>query len=627
METIKTTSEIISNTSEEVKNNKIRYINKDWTLNKFGNSQFYKKQKDELKDGLKISDFLATLLMNRGLDTKEKAIKFLFGEMSDLHSPFLLKDMKKAVERVALAINNNEKIGFFTDYDADGTTSNATFGLAFNKVLNYDNIVLYMPHRELEGYGLNNGALKKLKEQGCSVVVSADIGITAYEQAEYCKEIGIDLIITDHHLPKLPENYDKDAKDKSQFLPQAYALVNPNRPDCDYPFKGICGCFVAYKFLCALWMELGRDTSELDFLIPIVAIAIVSDIVPLLDENRIVVKKGLEIMNSKNGTGIVGLDALIEAAGLKNLDSDSIGFGIGPRINACGRMEHAMLASELLRTDDVIFAKERANEINILNENRKKFTKEVIEKAYEQVTTEYMDNNTMLPFYVEEVHVGVVGIGAGQLTEKLSRPSIIVTDHPELEGYLVGSARSVKGIDIFKILSFCEKAFDANDKNQRWGGHSQAAGLTIKKDRFPILAELINDYFTKNPIDPSLITPKIKIDKQIRVTDVNGKLMEDIQFLAPFGEANPKVQLALKETSCTISYKKNDTLGISILTLNSEIMYGVGFKMLDKAKDLNISNEVVSNLDVIFKPAFNEYQGRKSIQLMIDDFRRSPVVS
>jgi single-stranded-DNA-specific exonuclease len=601
--------------------NKVRYINKQWFLNKYGNGEKYKEIKAELRNSLKISDTLVTLLMNRGIDTKEKAIQFLYGTMDSVHSPFLLKDMKKAVERTAKAIRNNEKIGAFTDFDADGTTSNAIFGLTFQNVLNYNNFELYIPHRELEGYGLNCKALKKLQDNGCSLVISADIGITAFKEAAYCKEIGLDLIVTDHHLPKFPENYNPNDEDQFQYLPQAYALVNPNRPDCTYPFKGICGCAVAYKFLCALMIELGRSPSELDFLIPIVATAIVADIVPIVDENRVYVKKGLEIMNSKERSGIIGLDALIDVVGYKQIDAEAIGFGLAPRINACGRLEHAMLASELLRTNDPIFAKERAKEINTLNEKRQEYTKKVIEKIYEQIDDQYLSDNIVVCLHVQDVHVGVVGIGAGQVTEKLHRPCIIVTDHPELEGYVVGSARSIKAIHILNVLNACKDAFDKNDDNQRFGGHSQAAGLTISKERFPILQQMLKDYFIKNPVDKSDLTPKLLIDATIRVSDINGKLMEDIEFLAPYGEGNPRVQFGLKSVSCTSLFYKGDTLGIKIPT-NTYVLSGVAFKMQDKAKDLKLQNEVATTLDIAFQPTWNDYKGTKSIQLSIADIKK-----
>lgn len=604
--------------------NKVRYTEKLWYLNRFGNSPTSKPIKEQLKNELKINDILATLLLNRGIDTKEKAMKFLYGTLDDLHSPFLLKDMEKAVERTKIAIENNETIGFFTDYDADGTTSNALFGLAFRRILNYDNIILHMGDREKDGYGLNNQGLKMLQDKGCSLVITADIGITNYKEAEYCKEIGLDLIITDHHLPKLPADYDENAEDKSQYLPQSLALVNPNRPDCEYPFKGICGCGVAFKFLTALWMELGRDTSELHSLIPIVAIATVADIVPLIDENRIIVKEGLTMMNNPEGTGLVGLDALIKVTGYKHLDADSIGYGLGPRINTCGRLAHAMLASELLTTDDQYFAEKRAKEINDLNATRQEYQREVIEKSFEAITQEYLDNNTMVVLYVPDVHVGVVGIAAGQVTERLYRPSLIVTDHPELEGYLTGSCRSIKDIHVLNVLMSVADAF-GDDENTKFGGHSQAAGLTIRKDRFPILQEAIKKYFEKNPVPPNMLKPRILLDKALRVSDIDAKLMEDIDFLAPYGEANPPVKFGFKNVPVKgIKFHKNDALGISIPNGKRDLR-GIGFNMHDKAKDLNLQENVAAILDIAFVPAWNEFKGIKTIQIMLEDIRRSHV--
>lgn len=612
------------NTISEVKENKIRYVDKTWLINKLGNLPQSSEKKEFLKHELKVSDLLATFLLNRNIDTPEKAKVFLYGTTNDLHSPFLLKGMKKAVERTAQAIRNNEKIGFFTDFDADGTTSNALFGLAFKNVLNYNNIVLYIPHREKEGYGLNCPALKKLQDDGCSLVISADIGITAYKEANYCKEIGLDLIITDHHLPKLPDNYNKMDENQEQYLPNAYSLINPNRPDCTYPFKGICGCGVAYKFLCALWMELGRDVNELEFLIPIVTVATIADIVPLIDENRIIVKKGLEMMSRPEKTGIIGLDALIEVTGYKSIDSEAVSFGLAPRINSCGRLEHAILASELLCADDAVFALERAKEINTLNETRKEYQKIVIEKSYEQINQEYLDNNTAICFYVPDAHVGVVGIAAGQLTEKLYRPSIIVTDHPEHEGYVVGSARSIKSIHILNVLMECKDAFDINDDKERFGGHAQAAGLTIKKERFSLLQQKIKEYFDLNPVSPKDLIPKLLMDKAVRLHDVNGALMEDIDFLAPYGEGNPKIYLGLKQIDCSkIRFYKNETLGIVIPADRNRDYKAIGFKMHDKAKDLGLEENVAATLDIAFQPSWNEYQGNRNIQLMLEDIRRS----
>lgn len=603
--------------------NLIRYIEKTWLLNKNGNLPQSQIIKEQLKNDLKINDVLATLLLNRGLDTKEKAVRFLYGTLDDLYSPFLLQDMKKAVQRIKVAIENNEKIGFFTDFDCDGTTSNALFALAFMKILGYENIELYIPHREHEGYGLNCPAIQKLKDKGCSLIISADIGITAYKEAEYCNNIGVDLIITDHHLPKLPDNYNKNDSDQFKYLPQAYALVNPNRPDDAYPFKGICGCMVAFKLLNALWIELGRPTSELEYLIPIVAVATVADIVPLVDENRIIVKKGIEMMNRPEKTGIIGLDALIQVAGYNHIDGGSIGFGIGPRINACGRLESAMLASELLITDDKDFARERANQINQINQVRQEHTKKVIEEAYKFITEDYLKNNTALCLYVPDVHVGVVGIAAGQLTEKLYRPSLIATDHPEKKGYLTGSARSIKGIHILNVMLSCKDAFDSSDDNERFGGHSQAAGFTIKKENFEKLQNMIREYFIMNPIAKEDLKPKLMIDKALRLSEINGKLMEDIAFLSPYGEGNPEPIFGLKKAGSVIKFYKKNTLGICINVHNSPSLNGIAFQMQDKAKDLGLRDQISANLDLAFQPQWNEHAGRKTVQMVINDFRKS----
>ena len=601
----------------------VKYINKQWLLNKHGNHKNYKPLKEQLMNELKINDILATLLLNRGIKTADEAIKFLYGTLDDLHSPFLLMDMEKAVERTKKAIEGNEMIAFFTDFDCDGTTANAIFGLAFKKILKYENIVLYIPHRKKEGYGLNCPALKNLQDQGCSLVISADIGITAYKEADYCKEIGLDLIITDHHLPKLPEDYDPNDPDQFKYLPQSYALVNPNRPDDNYPFKGICGAFVAFKFLQALWTVLGRDPKELDVLIPIVATAVVADIVPLKDENRIIVKEGLRMMNREGMTGIPGFDEIMKSTGYKQFDADSIAFGIAPRINTCGRLEHAKMASELILSEDEDFSRERAKEINNLNEERKKYQNEVIEKAFEAITEDYLSNNTAVCLYVPKVHAGVVGIAASQVVEKVFRPTIIVTDHPEMEGYLVGSARSIPSLHLLNILMDCKDAFNPNDEKEKFGGHSQAAGLTIHKDNFPKLQEALRKYFIVHPVSKEELMPKLVLDKALRITDVNGKLMEDIDFLAPYGAENPSVKFGFKNVPSVIKFYKNDTLGFILPSANGQSLRGSGFRMHDKAKDLGLQESVSANLDLAFVPKWNEYGGHKSIQVGVEDFRRS----
>ncbi|MBA4185317.1 MAG: single-stranded-DNA-specific exonuclease RecJ, partial [Acidobacteria bacterium] len=452
---------------------------KRWTIQKHNHEEV-----KLLANALKVSPIVAALLISRGHETEEKAHQFLNPSTEHLHEPYLLKDMKTAVNRILKAIENGEKILIWGDYDVDGTTGTVVLRKAL-EILGAKTI-FHVPHRFTEGYGVNIPELEKAKKCGCSLVVSVDCGIRSFEPLNWAKENGLDVIITDHHLP-----------DESNGNPPALAIINPNQPDCEYPDKNLAGVGVAFKLAHALLREKRKENLVKSFL-KVVAIGTIADVMNLTGENRAIVSLGLKDLPKAVNYGLKALMEVADCTG--EMSSYDIGFRIAPRINAAGRMDAARHVVELLETTDFDEARSIAEMLNSRNRERQKIQQEITALAF--LETKVITSKNFIVVAGEGWHRGVIGLAASKIAEKLYRPTIVLS----LEnGIAHGSARSIAGYHLLNGLDSCSELFE------QYGGHAAAAGMTIRRENIEQLQEKLNDHATANLSADDLI-PELKID-------------------------------------------------------------------------------------------------------------------
>lgn len=469
----------------------------------------------ELAEKLAISPILGQLLLQRGITEVAEAKKFFRPQLSDLHNPFLMKDMDLAVERLNLAIGRKEHILVYGDYDVDGTTA---VSLVYKFILQfYSNIDYYIPGRYNEGYGVSRMGIDYACEMGVTLIIVLDCGIKAVEEITYAKEKGIDFIICDHHVP-------------DDVLPPAVAILNAKRLDNTYPYTHLAGCGVGFKFMQAFAMNNGIDFHHLTPLLDLVAVSIASDIVPIMGENRILAYHGLKQLNSHPS---VGLKAIIDVCGLadKELTVSDIVFKIGPRINASGRIQNGKESVDLLTEKDFSIALEKSNQINQYNETRKDLDKNMTEEAYKIVEElEGLENQRSIVIYNEEWHKGVIGIVASRLTEVFYRPAVVLTRTDDMA---TGSARSVAGFDVYKAIEHCR------DLLENFGGHTYAAGLSMKIENVPIFTQRFEKFVTEH-ILPEQTSAVIDIDAELDFKDISSKFAHDLKKFNPYGPDNQK---------------------------------------------------------------------------------------
>ena len=405
----------------------------------------------EISKKYQISELLAKILLNRNIDTDDKIEKFLYPKLEDLNSPYLFKDMEKAVNRIEKALSGKEKITIYGDYDVDGITSITVLKSFLDEI--DANVDYYLPNRLSEGYGLNNLALDKIKENGTQLLITVDCGISAYNEVAYAKSLGMDVIVTDHH--ECPE-----------ILPEAIAVIDAKRNDDTYPFNSLAGVGVSFKLVQAVCEKLKLPAETYLKYLDIVCLGTVADIVPLIEENRVIVKYGLETMKK---TKNVGLKALIETSGYKSIDSSAISFGLAPRMNACGRMGQAEIALKMLLTNDENEAKQIAEKLQVMNRERQEIERIIMQDAVEIIQKKHMENENVIVVGNENWHHGVIGIVASKITEAYYKPSILICFEGE-DGK--GSGRSIDGFDLHEALSACGEYL------LKYGGHEMAIGLT-----------------------------------------------------------------------------------------------------------------------------------------------------
>jgi single-stranded-DNA-specific exonuclease len=560
-----------------------------WTLKHKPDSEKVKN----LAAQLNIDELIANLLLQRGVQTFEDARRFFRPSFDDLHNPYLMKDMDKAVGRIEKAIEDCENIMVFGDYDVDGTTAVSLMSSYLKSF--YPNIATYIPDRYDEGYGISYKGIDYAEDNGITLIIALDCGIKSIDHITYAKNKKIDFIICDHHRP-------------GNELPDAVAVLDPKREDCEYPYDELCGCGVGFKLIQALGQNRNQTIEDLIPYLDLVATAIAADIVPITGENRVLAKFGLEVINSNPRPGI---KALIQNVKKKELTITDVVFIIAPRINAAGRIKHGNHAVELLTEFDLDQAEQFASEIEQYNTDRKDLDKQITKEALQQIE----GNNEMERFstvvYQENWHKGVIGIVASRLIETYYRPTLVFTKSGDK---LAASARSVKGFDVYNALEACAEHLE------QFGGHMYAAGMTIKEENYIDFKDAF-EKVVQETIHPDLLTPEILIDAEINFADITPKFIRILKQFEPFGPEN----MTPVFMSCDLNdtgYAKHlgngeDHLKLFVKQNGSEGLAGIGFgigKKLDIVKDYK-------SFDAVYCIDENEWNGNVTTQLRIKDIR------
>lgn len=546
-----------------------------------------------LKEALQVDDVVATLLLQRGIETYEAAKTFFRPSLDDLHNPFLMKDMDKAVSRIEAAILQNENILVFGDYDVDGTSSVALMS-SYLKTRT-DNVATYIPDRYDEGYGVSFKGIDFAHDNDFTLIIALDCGIKAIDKVVYAKEKGIDFIICDHHRP-------------GNKLPEAVAILDPKRDDCEYPYKELCGCGVGFKLIQALASKEGKPVEELAEYLDLVATAIGADIVPITGENRALAYFGLQVINSSPRPGI---KAIINQVKKEELTITDVVFIVAPRINAAGRMKHGNYAVTLLTESNFEQAQEYAAEIEEFNTDRREADRRITEEALQQIEKQSEQEGFTTVVYKEDWHKGVIGIVASRLIETYYRPTLVFTKSGDK---LAASARSVSGFDIYNALEAC------SDHIEQFGGHKYAAGLTLKEENYEAFKQAFEDEVSKT-IDKSFLTPEIKIDSKIDLNQVDNKLMRIIRQFAPFGPGNMTPIFMtdnLRDTGYGKCVGEDDKhLRITVTQNGSKKIVCIGFGLGDKL-------DIISNkkpFKAVYSVDENHWNGSVSLQLKLRDIK------
>ena len=548
---------------------------------------------DALAKALKVDGLVAQLLLQRGISTYDEAKKFFRPELSHLHDPFLMKDMDLAVERIEKAIAGNENILVFGDYDVDGTTAVALVSSYLRGY--YPNVATYIPDRYDEGYGISYQGIDFAEDNGFTLIIALDCGVKAIEKVAYAKEKNIDFIICDHHRP-------------GNKLPDAVAILDPKREDCEYPYDELCGCGVGFKLVQALTLKKGGQIDDLIPYLDLVATAIGADIVPITGENRVLAYHGLKVINAKPRTGF---KAIIDQVKKTELTITDVVFIIAPRINAAGRMKHGQYAVNLLTENDIEQAKKFASEIEKFNYDRRELDQEITEEALLQIEKNNEKDGFTSVVYKDTWHKGVIGIVASRLTETYYRPTLVFT---KSGNKLAASARSIKGFDVYNALQGCA------DCIEQFGGHKYAAGLTMLEEQYEAFKKQFEKVVSET-IDPKLLTPEIKVDAQIELNAITPKLIRILKQLAPFGPGNMN-PVFMAENLRDTGYAKGVGQGakhlkLSITQIGSRPIGAIGFNLGDKLAI--VKNE--RSFDAVFSLDENEWQGNVSLQLKLRDLR------
>ena len=564
-------------------------MTKKWQI--YETTQNKQEKIEELKQKYNINQLLATILVNRGIIEQEKLKIFLNPTRKDFHNPFLMPDMEKAVDRIMKAIEKNEKIIIYGDYDADGITS-ITVLKSFFKDLGID-VDYYIPNRLCEGYGLNKTAVEEIANNRYNLMITVDCGITAIEEVELAKIKNIDTIVTDHH-------------EVADELPKAIAVIDAKRKDSIYPCRDLAGVGVVFKLIQALAIKLGlKEESYLKYL-DIVCVGTISDIVPLKDENRVIAKLGLLLINQ---TKNIGLKSILLSAGYKNIDSMAISFGVAPRINACGRMGHAEKALELLLCKNINDANRLTNELNEFNKIRQETEKSIFEEAVLKIENENLNNKNTIVVAGENWHHGVIGIVASKITEMYFKPSILLCYEDNIAK---GSGRSITGFDLHDALMKCADIID------KFGGHSMAIGITIKKENVQKFYDKIEKIASDMKVDE--IIPIIQIDSKISLNNIDKEMVASLKQLEPFGEGNKTPIFAIKNLKIDSIRALSEGKHLKLtLRENNTMINAIGFNMGNLVQEYKIGDKI----DVAGVLEINTFNGVDSIQINLKDIMKS----
>lgn len=563
-------------------------MNKKW--------EFYEKDEEKIKrvqQEFKISKLLATVIVNKNLSTKEEIETFLNPTRNDFHDPYLMPDMNIAVNRIIKAIESKEKVIIYGDYDVDGITS-ITVLKKFLKDRGLE-VDEYIPNRLNEGYGLNKNAIEKIVSNNYKLMITVDCGISGIEEIEYANSLGLETIVTDHHEP-------------SDVLPNALAVVDAKRKDNKYPFNQLAGVGVVFKLIQAIGMKYKLDEKEYLKFLDIVCVGTISDIVPLVDENRVIAKLGLMLVKvTKN----IGLKTLINTIGYKKIDSSAISFGVAPRINACGRMGCEREALNLFLTEDFTEATEISKRLNEYNKQRQDTEKRIFEEVLQKIEKNEKDMPCII-LANENWHHGVIGIVASKITEMYYKPSILICYEGD-EGK--GSGRSIPGFDLYDAVSKCDKYIE------KFGGHSMAIGISLKKENFNGFRNDFEQYASKTNV--SELVPIIKIDDEIGTKDMQVNVVNELNILEPFGEAN-KMPIFMYRNLKINSIRALSEGKHLKMTLKDDnlIIDAIGFNMGNLVQEYCLGEKI----DILGNLEINRYNGVETVQINLRDIRKSYLI-
>ena len=557
---------------------------------------------NQIAEKYRISPILARLIRNRDMTSDQEIDFYLNGTIADLFDGMLMKDMDKAVEILAEKIREGAPIRVIGDYDIDGV--NATYVLQEGIAKLGGDVDTDIPDRIKDGYGLNRMLIDRALDEGIDTIITCDNGIAASEEIAYGKKQGLTIIVTDHH--EVP--YLDAGSGREYLLPQADAVIDPHRADCDYPFKGLCGAAVAYKLVEALYEVMQRDVDDVDYLMQNVAIATVGDVMDLVGENRIFVKQGLEMLKRTNNHG---LKALMECTGVPvdRLSAYHIGFVIGPCINASGRLDTAKRALELLNAPNRREAVMLAEDLKALNDSRKEMTEKGVEEAVEQIENTSMGEDKVLVIYLPDCHESIAGIIAGRIKERYYRPTFVLTAGEE---GVKGSGRSIEAYNMFEEMCKCRALFT------KFGGHKLAAGLSLKEENVGRFREVINELADLSEED---MLPKVSIDMQLPLPYVTEELVSELELLEPFGKGNTKPVFAeknLKVISPKIIGKNQNVLKFRVQDQRGNQMEAVYFG--DAAACMEYMRGK-PEMSFTFYPSINEYMGNRTLQITVTNYQ------
>lgn len=562
-------------------------MNKKW--------QIYDLHEDKIKEvseKYNINKLLATILVNRNIIYDKDIRKFLNPTRKDFHNPFLMCDMEKAVERIIKAIKNQENVTIYGDYDVDGITS-ITVLKSFLKDRGLE-VNTYIPNRLNEGYGLNKGAIDKITSTGCQLMITVDCGISAIDEINYATTLGIETIVTDHHEP-------------GEKIPNAFAVIDNKRKDSKYPFRELAGVGVVFKVIQAISIKLNLPEEEYLKYLDIVCIGTISDIVPLVDENRVITKLGLMLVKQ---TKNLGLRAILHVSGYNKIDSNTISFGVAPRINACGRMGVAEEALNLFLSKNINEVNNLARKLDEHNRVRQEIEKSIYDSVEKQIQKNNLYKNNTIVVSGENWHHGVIGIVSSKITEMYFKPSILLSF--EEGGIGQGSGRSIPGFDLHDALMKCD------DLIEKFGGHSMAIGITIKRENFEKLKEKLEKIAVEEHVDE--IVPIVKIDAKVDLSEVNKYMVESLKELEPFGEGNKMPIFVFKNLKIDSIRALSEGKHLKLtLKDNNIIVNAIGFNMGELAQDYRIGDKI----DVVGSLEINNFNGMDNIQINMKDLMRS----